>query len=294
MLLQWQAARKKLVGFGGLLASGTCTFCLVYLALSQGATDTFQTCPAKEQRQQALQAQQFAADMQPESVKDVDEERQCQERAGAADAEDGHDDDDQLMPCDFQWGGLSFTGASAVLLGGGTYGKVFRITESSMNTHFAVKMAKKDWAQDVCDEHKILSCVQSPFVVRSYAIVSVGASNRVGILLEAGEAENLSDWCNGPSVALYRKDSWALLYQMCLGLQHCHDKNILHGDIKPSNVLLFQAHTVAKLADFGQALTLKPSMTSVTVSANQICTPHYRPLECWESKTGKAGRHSHR
>jgi serine/threonine protein kinase len=41
--------------------------------------------------------------------------------------------------------------------------------------------------------------------------------------------------------------------QMLLGLQHCHTKNCIHRDVKPTNFLL-DSNRVVKLADFGCAI----------------------------------------
>lgn len=46
-------------------------------------------------------------------------------------------------------------------------------------------------------------------------------------------------------------------YQVLLGLDYLHDKNILHRDIKGANILITK-EGVCKLADFGVATKLMP------------------------------------
>jgi len=43
-----------------------------------------------------------------------------------------------------------------------------------------------------------------------------------------------------------------LFYKICIGLNHCHGKGVLHCDVKPANILL-ATDNEPKLADFGQS-----------------------------------------
>lgn len=69
------------------------------------------------------------------------------------------------------------------------------------------------------------------------------------------------------------------------GMNHIHAKNILHGNLKPSNVLLKMSpdtHTkmLAKIADFG--LSLKMNLDQTHVSNAQHGTPFYMAREVLE------------
>lgn len=49
---------------------------------------------------------------------------------------------------------------------------------------------------------------------------------------------------------------------MCLALKYCHDQNVLHGDIKTSNIFLTEAGDL-KVGDFGTATNLAKTVKSV-------------------------------
>ena len=48
---------------------------------------------------------------------------------------------------------------------------------------------------------------------------------------------------------------WVLCEQMARCVMHCHDKNIVHLDVKPSNFLVDRRKQI-KLTDFGVSVDL--------------------------------------
>ena len=86
----------------------------------------------------------------------------------------------------------------------------------------------------------------------------------------------------------------AVKHQLCLdvaeGLRHVHSCNIVHGDLKPDNVLVLESakpHVpfIAKLADFGACIEIcLPNSTSMTYY-NYTGTQGWKPPEVYEDGT---------
>ena len=88
--------------------------------------------------------------------------------------------------------------------------------------------------------------------------------------------------------------STAIKHQLCLdvaeGLRHIHSCNIVHGDLKPDNVLVVESANppvpfIAKLADFGAHIEIcPPNSTSMTYSS-YTGTRGWQPPEVYEDGT---------
>jgi cyclin-dependent kinase 12/13 len=66
------------------------------------------------------------------------------------------------------------------------------------------------------------------------------------------------------------------MQQLLSGLEHCHGNNVLHRDIKGSNLLL-DNHGILKIADFGLATSFDPRHKRPMTS--RVVTLWYRPPE---------------
>ncbi len=69
-----------------------------------------------------------------------------------------------------------------------------------------------------------------------------------------------------------------ILYEVCRALKYAHDKQVIHRDIKPGNILLSRQGEV-KLVDFGIATSLEDTEDGLTREGMVLGTPSYIPPE---------------
>jgi serine/threonine protein kinase len=74
----------------------------------------------------------------------------------------------------------------------------------------------------------------------------------------SGDLDTERGWDSngGSSDDGFDPDRYNLAMQMTCGIEHLHELHIIHRDIKPNNVLLNDTHTLAKIADFGLAISM--------------------------------------
>ena len=183
------------------------------------------------------------------------------------------------------------------VLGKGTYGCVYAATLAGSD--YAIKVYEGDHSSagpllEVAKEHEFLSALQCcPFVVRSFGSIA-SVTGATGLLMERASS-NLAHVLNSKEIDLERQSQ--AMFQILSALAFLSDHRILHGDLKPQNVLCFLAcpehsdHHIPfsrlAIADFGLARLLRKGFTRVRGCA--VYTEGYRNFEALHANTGEAG-----
>jgi serine/threonine protein kinase len=87
-----------------------------------------------------------------------------------------------------------------------------------------------------------------------------------------------------------------LFAAVCDGVQHAHQKGVIHRDLKPGNILMTRdtERPVPKVIDFGVAKACDPSDAASlrTAEGQRLGTPQYMPPEQWMHGAGIADARS--
>jgi serine/threonine-protein kinase len=143
-------------------------------------------------------------------------------------------------------------------VGKGTYGEVWKATDKSLERTVAVKVLHgglKDF-QQLKNEGKALSALTHKNIVIVHDLDSDKENGWLVMELIDGPSlqeylKNSADEGKWPSFEESRK----IVEQLLEGLEYAHDKNRVHGDIKPGNIFL-PVTGEAKIGDFGVAKIL--------------------------------------
>jgi serine/threonine protein kinase len=139
-------------------------------------------------------------------------------------------------------------------------------------------------------EMKAISLLDHPHIlpVFDYGTEQIGATVPTYLVMPYRPEGSLLDWLHRQdgNMSLDPAKVVHIVLQAADALQHAHERQILHQDIKPSNFLIRVRNSVADmpdvlLADFGVARFINgTSSSSQTVRG----TPNYMPPEQWEGR----------
>tara|TARA_B100001750_G_scaffold147040_2_gene117517 strand:+ start:78 stop:1358 length:1281 start_codon:yes stop_codon:yes gene_type:complete len=140
-------------------------------------------------------------------------------------------------------------------IGVGGMGVVLEGIDETLDRRVAIKLvaptfaAFEDYRERIQQEAKAMATVRHENVVRIYAYGEHGAVPY--FVMELVRGSDLSYWLDRydtepPSI----DEALGILDQICRGLAAVHEAGIIHGDVKPANVLLGPAFQVA-VTDFG-------------------------------------------
>lgn len=156
-------------------------------------------------------------------------------------------------------------------IGMGSFGRIYEITDNK-GVKMAVKAIKhgKDGPPDLI-EASIMSTYNHPGLARS---IRVSIDGEIMYIVQEIATSDLSQFTRGNGTSEPVLRSWS--NTICQGVLCLHQENIIHCDIKSSNILRYANNTV-RLSDF----TLATVMTNRNdLFKHSICTITHRPPEC--------------
>jgi eukaryotic-like serine/threonine-protein kinase len=165
-------------------------------------------------------------------------------------------------------------------LGEGGMGTVFRALQVSLDREVAVKVlaqhlaANPDFVQRFQREAKIMAKIDHPNVLRCYAF---GENQGLHYFaMEYVDGGSLEGWVQRLG-RLSVGDTLHVLIACAHAMQHAHEMDLVHRDLKPDNILLTKKGVV-KVADLGLAKALSDDL-GLTKTGTGAGTPFYMAPE---------------
>ena len=168
------------------------------------------------------------------------------------------------------------------LIAEGAQGVLYRAHDETLHRTVAIKLVHQRLTQSAVSlerfrrEARLIAAVQSDHVVRVFQVGSEPGFPPF-LVMEFVSGESLRDRIDRQEAIPFRQ-SVQIVRDTALGLQAAHQKGLIHRDVKPSNILLDQGISRARLTDFGLAVEQAESIR-MTQEGTILGTPAYMSPE---------------
>ncbi|KAL9296741.1 hypothetical protein ACSQ67_022637 [Phaseolus vulgaris] len=172
-------------------------------------------------------------------------------------------------------------------IGSGSYGKVALYRSSVDGKHYAIKafhkshllklrVAPSETAMtDVLREVFIMKMVEHPNIVNLIEVIDDPESDNFYMVLEYVEGKWVCEG-SGPACGLGEETARRYLRDIVSGLTYLHAHNIVHGDIKPDNLLITH-HGTVKIGDFSVSQAVEAhTLLEMLVTLNSAMNPPHK------------------
>lgn len=177
------------------------------------------------------------------------------------------------------------------LIGRGRKTEVYRAFHPEFKREVAIKIffpgidLTTDIAQRFRQETRAIAAVKHPNVIR---IFDYGAEGQVFFLvMELVLGTTLRDMLSARPTGLDREDTLRIFSEITSAVASAHDQNIIHGNIKPDNVLIDPTRRPV-VSDFSIPLLRQSDPTNADLIAN-IAPAYLAPEQITGSEIGVSG-----
>lgn len=190
----------------------------------------------------------------PEVIEEVEEAEADAKSDDQSDDADADPEENELNPGD-EIGG--YTILSRIASGG--MGVVYKAEDPDLKRIVALKVVHPQFARDeayverIETEAKALARINEPNIVSIYRLVK--DQDRVFLAMEFVEGPTLSEIIESDGPLPWER-AVPLMKQVLAALKSAHASGVVHGDLKPSNIVVTKnvdGQPLAKLLDFGVA-----------------------------------------
>lgn len=133
---------------------------------------------------------------------------------------------------------------------------VYEAFDPHINRHLAVKVLRESYARDLASRQRFLREARSAGGLSHANIVTVfDVGQHEGLpylVMERLSGHSLDEYLNEGGT-LDSRDILSIGIQLASALDYAHDRNIIHRDVKPSNIYFNPESGLVKLVDFGIA-----------------------------------------
>lgn len=164
-------------------------------------------------------------------------------------------------------------------IGKGGFGSVYRCTRLDDNKMYATKVIESD-------SHGV-PCLMEISMMATYAhaclvnATGVYVQSKMAYLMQDLASEDVSKWRANQNVDVLDPDKTReIMHSVTAGLEYLHMNNIIHGDIKAGNVLIFPG-PVYKLGDYTLAINAEWAKSQPYKAVQTIS---HRPPEVWYTR----------
>ena len=150
------------------------------------------------------------------------------------------------------------------LLGEGGFGEVYEAWDTKLQRSIAIKRLKPKMLssrpETLLDEARMAASLRHPAFVKIFSID--GNADQQSIIMEYVDGNTLRKMGEGEPLA----ESVALdiVAQVAEAMEEAHQSKLIHGDLKPSNLML-EASGKVRIMDFGLARRIDPQSTESVV-----------------------------